>query len=95
MSSGARGCEAHLDLESAFGAGASRDLGSMSLRNRLDDGQAEPVSVGVADTVAAGLLKRLEESSDITGSDHRAGVLTVMVAIPERRDASRSRPFLQ
>jgi hypothetical protein len=63
-----------LDLKSPFRAGTCGDLGTVSFGDCSDDGQAEPVSVRVSDTLAADLLQRLKEPLDLSGWDHRTGI---------------------
>ena len=58
------------------------EVGTVGLGDGLDDGQAEPVSVGVADSFAADLLERLEEPLDLAGGTTGPVLLTVMVARP-------------
>ena len=51
------------------------DIGPVSFGDCLDDGQAKPVSISVADTLAADLLQRLEEPLDLSRWHYRTGVV--------------------
>jgi hypothetical protein len=57
LSSGGRR-ETHLDVETALRAGGRGDTGSVGARDRADDGQAQAVAVGAADSRVAEALER-------------------------------------
>jgi hypothetical protein len=59
--------KAHLDIEPAFGAGTWGHLGAVGVDDGADDGQAESVSVGVPDSLAAELPEGLEDTLDLRG----------------------------
>jgi hypothetical protein len=66
--------KAHLDIEPASGAGTWGHLGAVGVDDGADDGQAESMSVGVPDSLAAELPEGLEEALDLLGRDHRPGL---------------------
>ena len=46
----------------------------MGAGDGVDDGQAKSVSAGMADSLGAELLERLEKAADLVGRDHCSGV---------------------
>ena len=75
LSGGSGGrCERDRDFETSFRAWMCREAGFVGLGDGLDDGQAEAVSVVMADTLAACLLEGLEEPVDLVGRDSWSAV---------------------
>lgn len=66
--------EAHLDVEATFSPGVRCEGRAVHVGDGADDGQAQSVPAGVADSVGAEALERLEKPVHLTGWDDRSGV---------------------
>lgn len=61
--------EAHLDVEATLWPGTRGERGVVGAGDGMDDRQPKPVPAGVADSLAAKLLERLEEALEVAGRD--------------------------
>ena len=68
------GWEVHFDAEAAACAELDLEAGVMGGGDRADNGQAEPMTIGVAGAVRADPLKWLEEPADLVFRNRRPGV---------------------
>src|SRR5690242_20486834 len=67
--------KAHLDVEAAVRPGPRAERGAVGAGDGPDDGETKPVTVSVADPLAAKLLEWLEQPAQLVGRDQYAGVV--------------------
>ena len=66
--------KADLDVEAAFRPGICGECGAVDAGDGADDGEAEPVTAGMAHALGAESLERLEQAVYLVGRDHWSGV---------------------
>lgn len=74
--------KAHLDVEAAVRPGPRAERGAVGAGDGPDDGETKPVTVSVADPLAAKLPEWLEQPAQLVGRDQYAGVATEITARP-------------